>query len=79
MQVDILFFKHINDGKKLFIPNSIVALGGLHFFGNKCNRVENELSILRMFLREDPKGYVIGSVHFNKSFEFRIKMTQNRS
>jgi len=79
VQVDVLFFKRIDDSKELLIPNPVVAFSWRHFFRYECDWVENELRILRVFLRENPRGHIVGSVCFDKGFEVRIEMTQDRS
>ena len=79
MQVDVLFFKCIDDGEELYIPNPIVAFGRHHFFQYEHNWVENELPIVGVFLRENPTGHVIGCVYFDKGFEVGVEMMQDRS
>jgi len=53
MQVDMPFFKHIDDGEKSLISNPVIAFSGCHFFGYECNWLKDIFPVLQMLLGED--------------------------
>jgi len=77
MQVDVLFFKCIDNGEEFLVSNSVIAFCRGHFFGDECNWVENEFVVFEVLLGENTRSDIIRGVGFDKSLEFRVEVAQN--
>jgi len=77
MQVDMLFFKCIDNGEKFLISNSVIAFCRSHCFGDECNWMEYEFVVFAVLLGENTRSDVIRGVGFDESLEFRVKVAEN--
>ena len=77
MQVDVPFFKCIDNGEEFLISNSIIAFCKGHLFGDECNWVENEFVVFEVLLGENTRSDIIRGVSFDESLEFKVEMAQN--
>jgi len=77
MQVDMPFFKCIDNGKEFLISNSIIALCRGHFFRDECNWVENKFVVFEMLLGENTRSNVIRGIGFDESLKFRVEVAED--
>jgi len=77
MQVDVPFVKRIDNSEEFLISNSVIALCRGHFFGDKCNWVENEFVVFEVLLAENTRSDIIRGVGFDESLEFRVEVAEN--
>jgi len=79
MQVDVPFFKCIDNSEEFLISNSVIALCRGHFFGDECNWVENEFVVFEVLLGENTRSDIIRGIGFDESLEFRVEVVKNGS
>ena len=77
MQVDVPFFKRIDNGEEFLISNSVIAFCRGYFSGDECNWMEDEFVVFEMLLRENTRSDVIRGVGFDKSLEVRVEVAEN--
>ena len=75
MQVDVPFFKYIDNGEEFLIFNSVIAFCRGHRFGDECNWVQNEFVVFEVFLGENTRSDIIRGVGFDETLEFRAEVT----